>query len=120
MAKTGKTDAAKTDIIASPRLRLAFAAGAAIILALWGWSLVPAIQNWNNPNEDGFSLVPGFYGTLVCLPCGLVLLIGAIAGRGRAVSRARAALYVAGGVVFVVVAFMIFAWADETFHLGFG
>ena len=43
-----------------------------------------------------------------------------IAGRGRAVSRARAALYVAGGVVFVVVAFMIFAWADETFHLGFG
>lgn len=90
------------------------------MLALWGWGLVPIIANWNNPNEDGFSAVPAFYGSIFCLPPALFLLTGALAGRGRAVSRARTALFVGGGVVFIVIAFLIFAWADATFHLGFG
>jgi hypothetical protein len=44
-------------IIASPRLRVIFLAVAAAMLFLWGWSLVPPIENWNNPYDDGFSYV---------------------------------------------------------------
>ena len=46
------------------------------MLALWGWSLVPPIENWGNPNEDGFSYVPVFYTTITCLPVGTYLLVG--------------------------------------------
>ena len=59
-------------------LRATFVVMAASMLALWGWSLVPPIENWNNPNEDGFFYVPAFYATIVCLPTGLFLLAGAI------------------------------------------
>ena len=61
---------------ASPRLRRMFGVAAAIMLGLWAWSFVPPIQNWGNPNEDGFSYVPIFYTTITCLPVGLFLLIG--------------------------------------------
>ena len=58
-------------ITASPRLRATFFIGAAVMLGIWGWSLVPAIESRNNPNEDGFSFIPAFYGTLTFLPLGL-------------------------------------------------
>ena len=48
----------QTDIIASPKLRAAFFLGAGDMLAVWGWSLFPAIESRNNPNEDGFSSSP--------------------------------------------------------------
>jgi hypothetical protein len=96
-----------TEMTASPRLRAMFVVGAATMLALWGWSLVPPIENWSNPNEDGFSYVGVFYTTLICLPVGLCLLIGAIAGRGGSVSRARVAFYIAAGVTVLVAAFLI-------------
>ncbi|HXX08160.1 MAG TPA: hypothetical protein VEJ43_08840, partial [Pseudolabrys sp.] len=83
------------------------AVAAAVMLGLWGWSLVPPIQNWGNPNEDGFSYVPLFYTTIICLPIGLLLLTGAIAGRGRFVRRARIAFVVAAGITTLVVAFLI-------------
>jgi hypothetical protein len=69
-----------TEIAASPKLRAIFAVAASIMLALWGWSLVPPIENWGNPNEDGFSYVSAFYTTIICLPVGIYLLVGAIAG----------------------------------------
>jgi len=75
-------------ITASPRLRASFFAVAASMLFLWGWSLIPLMENWNNPQEDGFSAVPAFYGTLICLPTGLLLLTGGIAPRGQRVVRA--------------------------------
>ena len=108
------------DIAASPKLRLTFAVGAAVMLALWAWGLDPLIENWNNPNEDGFSAGPAFLGTIFCLPPGLLLLTGAIVNRGRAVSRARKALYAGGAVLLVVIGFLILAYADEKFHLGIG
>jgi len=83
----------KTEITVSPRLRAMFVVAAAIMFALWGWSLVPPIENWGNPNEDGFSYVPVFYTTITCLPVGLFLLVGAIAGRGRNVTRACIAFF---------------------------
>jgi hypothetical protein len=95
-------------ITASPRLRIIFLVVAALMLVLWGWSLIPPIENWNNRYEDGFSYVGVFYASIICLPAGLFLLTGAIAGHGRHVVRARSALFVGGGTLFIVVAFLIF------------
>ena len=78
------------------------------MLVLWGLSLIPPIESWGNPNEDGFSFVPAFWATIICLPVGLYLLAGAIAGRGRHVARARNALFIGGGTLLIVVAFLIF------------
>jgi len=95
------------EITASPELRARFAVAASVMLALWGWSLVPPIENWGNPNEDGFSYVPVFYTTIICLPVGIYLLVGAIAGHGRYVRRARIAFFIAAGITLVVVAFLV-------------
>ena len=84
-----------------------FAVAAAVMLGLWGWSFVPPIQNWGNPNEDGFSYVPLFYTTIFCLPLGLFLLVGAIAGHGRYVRRARVAFFIAAVITFIVIAFLV-------------
>jgi len=96
------------EITASPRLRVMFAAAAAIMFSLWAWSLVPPIENWGNPNEDGFSYVGVFYATIICLPVGLYLLVGAIAAHGQYVRRARNAFFIAAGITILVVAFLIF------------
>lgn len=97
----------RDEIAASARLRVMLAVAAAVMLGLWGWSFVPPIENWGNPNEDGFSYVPIFYTTIICLPIGLLLLTGAIAGHGRYVRRARIAFVVAAGITTLVVAFLI-------------
>jgi len=95
-----------TAIAASPKQRVMFVVAAAVMLALWGWSFVPPYESWGNPNEDGFSYVPIFYTTIVCLPIGLYLLIGAFAG-GRYVRGARIAFVVAAGITILVVTFLI-------------
>jgi hypothetical protein len=87
---------------ASPKLRAAFIVGAAVMLALWGVSLIPAIENWNNPREDGFSFIPAFYATFIALPIGLVALAGGIYGRGKSVEYARLAL-IAGACLLVLI-----------------
>jgi len=95
-----------TEITASPRRRIVFAVAAAIMFSLWAWSLVPPIENWGNPNEDGFSYVGVFWASIVCLPIGLFLLVGAVAGHGQSVRRARVALFVATAITILVVAFL--------------
>jgi hypothetical protein len=92
---------------ASSSLRSMFAVVGFIMLALWGWSFVPPIQNWGNPNEDGFSYAPLFYTTIVCLPLGIVLLADAAAGHGRYLRRARTAFYIAVGINLLVVTFLL-------------
>ena len=99
----------QSDITASPRLRAVFFLGAAVMLAIWVWSLVPAIESRNNPNEDGFSFIPAFYGTLTFLPFGVIALVGGITGRGKYVAKARTALIIRGAMIRVIVAFQIFA-----------
>ena len=96
-----------TEITASPKLRARFTVAASIMLALWGWSLVPPIVNWGNSNEDGFSYVAVFYTTIICLPVGIYLLVGAIAGHGRYIRRARIAFFIAAGITLVVVTFLV-------------
>jgi hypothetical protein len=105
-----------TEIAASPKLRTMFAVAASIMLALWGWSLVPPIENWSNPNEDGFSYVSVFYATIFCLPVGIFLLVGAIAGRVRYVRRARVAFFIAAGITLIVVAFLIVQHIADSNH----
>jgi len=53
---------------ASPQRRIIFLVVAALMLLLWGLSLIPPIENWNNPYEDGFSYVGVFYASIICLP----------------------------------------------------
>ncbi len=96
-----------TEITASPKLRSLFAVAAVIMLVLWGCSLVPPIENWGNPNEDGFSYVPIFYATITCLPAGIYLLVGAIVGHGRYVWRARIAFFIAAGMSLLVLTFLV-------------
>jgi hypothetical protein len=103
----GRDMGVAAEITASPRRRSMFAIAAVIMLGLWGWSFVPPFQNWDNPNEDGFSHVPLFYTSIFCLPLGLFLLVGAIVGHGRYVRRARIALFVAAGMTIVVAAFLV-------------
>jgi peptidoglycan/LPS O-acetylase OafA/YrhL len=93
--------------VASPRLRVTFLAVAAATLGLWIASLIPAIQNWNNPNEEGFSMVPAFYASFTMLPVGLFLLAGAIIGRGQWTAHARKALFIGIALLCLVIAFKI-------------
>ena len=95
------------EITTSPKLRAMSAIAATIMLAFWCWSLVPPIENWGNPNEDGFSYIPVFYTTISCLPVGVYLLVGAINGRRRHVWPARISLFVAAGIVLLVVTFLV-------------
>jgi len=104
----------QTDITASPKLRVVFLIVAAAMFALWGWSLVPPIERWGDPHEDGFSYVPAFWATLICLPVGIYLFAGAIAGPGRAVEHARTALFLGGVILFIVTAFLIFQYIANT------
>jgi hypothetical protein len=104
----------RAGVIASPKRRVAFLVVAACMLALWGWSLVPPIVNWNNRYEDGFSYVPAFWATFICLPVGAMLLVGAFVGQGRSVQRADSALLVGCCVVFIVVAFLIFQYVANS------
>src|SRR5215469_8814699 len=92
-------------ITASPRLRVSFLAVAALMFLLSGWSLVPPIENWNNPYDDGFSYEGVFYASIICLPTGLLLLVGGVGA----------------GTLFIVVAFLIFQHiANSMGGLGLG
>ena len=97
----------QTEITTSPKLRAIFLVASIIMFVFWGLSLIPPIRAWGDPNEDGFSYLPAFWATITCLPVGLYLLAGAITGRGRHVARARTALFLGGGLLFLVVGFLI-------------
>ena len=101
-------------ITVSPKRRVAFLVVGILMLALWGWSLVPPIENWNNPYEDGFSYVGVFYATPICLPVGFILLTGAIIGHGRWAGRAGTAFWIGCGVLFIVIAFLIFQYVANS------
>ena len=83
------------------------------MFALWGWSLIPPIENWGNPNEDGFSYVPLAWATVTVLPVAVYLLAGAIVGRGRHVWRGRVALFIGGGFLTIVLLFEILQRLSE-------
>jgi hypothetical protein len=92
----------------SPIARAGFIVAGGVLLALWGLSLIPAITNWNNPSEDGFSLVPAFWATLTALPLGLSVTLGGISGSGKAIRRARMHLVLAAGLLVLVAMLEVF------------
>lgn len=110
----------QADIVAPAVLRATFAVVAVSMFALWGWSLVPPIENWDNPREDGFSLVGAFWSTLTCLPVGVFLTIGASVGRGRHAARALTALFFAGVLLLLVVAFLVMQHLNDNGILQIG
>jgi hypothetical protein len=111
----------QVEMTASLTLRLIFIVVALAMVAFFGLSLIPPIENWGNPNEDGFSYLPLFWATIICLPIAVYLLAGAIAGCGRHLARARSALIIGGGTLFIVVAFWIFQYIANTMpELGLG
>jgi hypothetical protein len=97
----------RTELTASSKLRFIFLVISITMFVLWGLSLIPPIKSWGDPTEDGFSYLPAFWATITCLPVGLYLLAGAIVGRGRHVARARTALVLGGGLLFLVAGFLI-------------
>lgn len=101
------------DIPASRRQRIIFLVAGAIMIGFWCWSLLPPIHSWGNPNEDGFSYVPLFYTTLICLPSALFLLIGGVIGRGNHIGRARTALIFAIVIIVLVVLFLIMQYITD-------
>jgi heme/copper-type cytochrome/quinol oxidase subunit 3 len=103
----------QADIAVPAVLRASFAVTAISMFALWGWSLIPPIENWGNPHEDGFSYVGVFWTTLTCLPAGLCLIIGAVVGRGRHAARALKALLFAGVLLLLVVGFIMMQYIDD-------
>ncbi len=98
----------EADSVAAPKLRAIFILGAALLLAVWGASLIPAIEGWNNPNEDGFSFVPAFWATITFLPLGLVTLAGGISGRGKSAARARKTLVIGAALLVLLLLLEIF------------
>jgi peptidoglycan/LPS O-acetylase OafA/YrhL len=93
---------AQPDGRAAPPRRAGFILAGVALLALWGASLMPAIANWNNPNEDGFSLVPAFAATLTALPLGLSATFAGVSGRDQAMRRARIHLVLAAALLLLV------------------
>jgi hypothetical protein len=93
---------------ASPRLRILYIAGGAVMLALWGVSLIPAINGWNNRNEDGFSFVPAFWATVTLLPLGLMTLRGGVSGQDKSLRRARKTFIIGIALLALVAALEIF------------
>src|SRR5262245_51169906 len=73
-------DMEQPQILATPMRRAGLALGAVALLAVWGVSAIPVAQNWNNPNEDGFSFVPLFWVSLTLLPLGISILAGVVSG----------------------------------------
>ena len=92
---------AQPDGKAAPLLRAAFVLAGMVLLALWGASLMPAIANWNNSNEDGFSLVPAFAASVTALPLGLSATFDGLSGRDKAMRRARVHLVLAAALLLL-------------------
>jgi hypothetical protein len=79
---------ARSDSKASFSLRAAFIGAGVVLIALWGASVMVALASWNDPKEDGFTLVPAFWATLTALPLGLSATISGMSGRDQAMRRA--------------------------------
>jgi hypothetical protein len=103
----------QADIAVPPVLRASFAVVAISMFALWGWSLIPPIESWGNPHEDGFSYVPVFWATLTCLPVGVFLAIGAAVGHGRHAARGLTALLCGSVLLLLVVAFLMLQYVND-------
>ena len=75
----------------------------AVMLSLWGASLVAVFQNGTS-----FNILAVIFATLTFLPLALVALWGGISGSEAAMQRARNALFASGGLLLLVATTEVF------------
>ena len=85
-------------VIAALRLRARYMLAGAIMLALWGASLVALFRG-----IDGIHIVMAVVATITVLPLGLVALLGGMSGSEANMRRARMALFAAGALLALIV-----------------
>ena len=87
-----------TPVIVALRLRARYMLAGAIMLALWGASVVALFRG-----VDGVHILMVFVATITVLPLGLVALLGGLSGSEANMRRARSALFAAGALLALIV-----------------
>jgi hypothetical protein len=85
--------------VVTRRLRGRYMLAGAVMLSLWGASLVAVFQE-----SSSFNVIATIFSTFTFLPLGLVALWGGISGSEAAMRRARNALFASGGLLLLVIA----------------
>jgi|SRR5215470_15201129 len=85
--------------VVTRKLRGRYMLAGAVMLSLWGASLVAVFQE-----STSFNVIAAIFATLTFLPLGLVALWGGISGTEAAMRRARNALFTSGGLLLLVTA----------------
>lgn len=86
-------------VIVALKLRARYMLAGAVMLALWGASLVALFNG-----IDGVRIAMLSVATLTVLPLGLIALLGGVSGSEAGMRRARIALFAAGGLLALIVA----------------
>jgi hypothetical protein len=86
-------------VIVTLRLRARYMLAGAVMLALWGASLVALFRS-----VDGIHIAMVFAATVTALPLGLICLLGGVSGSEVNLRRAQIALFTAGGLLTLIVA----------------
>jgi hypothetical protein len=85
-------------VIAALQLRARYMLAGAVMLALWGASLVPLFRG-----TDDVHIITIFFATITVLPLGLIALLGGVSGSETSMRRAGIALFASGGLLTLVV-----------------
>jgi hypothetical protein len=95
---------AAVPLVASPKLRAGFILAAAIMLGLWGASLIPAVKVFRGPARRPVRVDPGLLGDDHARPARPDGADGRhLQPRGARPARPRPSLFIAGGVFVVVL-----------------
>jgi hypothetical protein len=89
--------------VVTRKLRGRYVLAGAVMLSLWGASLVAVFQDGSS-----FNVLAGIFATLTFLPLALVALWGGISGNETDMQRARNALFVSGGLLLLVATIEVF------------
>jgi hypothetical protein len=85
-------------VIITRKLRARYMFSGAIMLALWGASLIPLFRG-----TDDVPTIAIFLATITVLPLGLVTLLGAVTGTDTGMRRAQTALLAGAGLLALAV-----------------
>ena len=85
--------------IVTRKLRGRYMLAGAVMLSLWGASLVAVFQD-----AASFNVLAAIFTSVTFLPLALVALWGGISGSEAAMQRARIALLASGGLLLLVAA----------------
>jgi hypothetical protein len=89
--------------VVTRKLRGRYMLAGAVMLSLWGASLVAVFQDGSS-----FNILVAIFATLTFLPLALVALWGGISGSEAAMQRARNALFASGGLLLLVATTEVF------------